>query len=80
LPVPSVGFSWGAQVAIAPMADHGPRSSYEPEWLPYTKVAARRAVRMTIGQELRARYEVPQDLSHELLTLLTRLRKQEDEK
>ena len=62
------------------MTDHGPRSSYEPEWLSYTKVAARRAVRMTIGQELRARYEVPQDLSHEVLTLLTRLRKREDEK
>ena len=62
------------------MTDHGPGSSYEPEWLPYTKVAARRTVRMTIGQELRAYYEVPQDLSHEVLTLLTRLRKREDEK
>ena len=65
---------------IAPIIDYSPRSSYEPEWLPYSKVAARRAVRMTIGQELRARYEVPQDLSHEVLTLLMRLREREDEK
>jgi len=64
----------------APMTDYGPRSSYEPEWLPYSKVAARRAVRTTIGHELRARYEVPQDLSHELLKLLRRLREREDEK
>jgi hypothetical protein len=26
-----------------------------------------------IGQELRARYEVPQDLPHEMLTILTQL-------
>ena len=31
---------------------------------------ARRAVRAMIGQELRARYEVPQDLPHEMLTLV----------
>jgi hypothetical protein len=61
--------------------DYAPRSSYEPEWLPYTKVAGRRAVRIAIGQELRARYEVPQDhLLHELLTLLMQLREREDEK
>jgi hypothetical protein len=66
---------------IAPMTDHGPRSSYEPEWSPYSKVAARRAVRMIIGQELRACYEVPQDdLPHEVLTLLMRLRERKDEK
>ena len=62
------------------MTDHVPRSSYESEWLPYTKVGARRAVRVTIGQELRARYEVPQDLSREVLMLLMRLREREDEK
>jgi hypothetical protein len=42
--------------------------------------AAERAVRMTIGQELRARCEVPQDLPHEVLTLLVRLRERQDEK
>jgi hypothetical protein len=62
------------------MTDYAPRSSYEPEWLPYTKVAGRRAVRVAIGQELRARYEVPQDLSHEVLALLMQLREREDEK
>ena len=52
------------------MADHRPRSSYELDSLPYTKAAAHRAVRITIGQELSARYEVPPDLPHEMLTLL----------
>jgi hypothetical protein len=56
------------------MTDDGLRSSYEPEWLLYTEAAARRAVRRTIGQKLRARYEVPQDLPDELLTLLMQLR------
>lgn len=64
----------------APMTDHIPRSSYEPTWLPYTKMAARRSVRMTIGQELRAHYEVSQELSHAVLTLVMRLREREDEK
>jgi hypothetical protein len=65
---------------IAPMMDRGPRSSYEPEWLLYTEVAARHAVRLTIGQKLRACYEVPQHLPDELLTLLMRLRERKDEK
>ena len=34
---------------------------------------ARRAVRAMIGQELRARYEVPQDLPHEMLAFLVQL-------
>jgi hypothetical protein len=55
------------------MTDHRPRSSYELDRLRYTKATARRAVRITIGQELRARYEVPQDLPREMLTLLTRV-------
>jgi hypothetical protein len=32
-----------------------------------------------IGQELRARYEVPQDLTHELVTLLVQLNEREQE-
>ena len=45
---------------IAPMANHRPRSSYESDWLPYTKVTGRIAVRAAIGEALRNRYEVPQ--------------------
>jgi hypothetical protein len=41
--------------------------------LPYTKVAAHRAVRTTIGQELKALYEAPRDLPHEMATLLMHL-------
>jgi hypothetical protein len=52
------------------MTDRRPRSSYETDWLPYTKATARRSVRITIGQELRARSETPQDVSDEMLTLL----------
>ena len=55
------------------MTDHRPRSSYETDWLPYTKATARCAVRTTIGQELRACYEVPQHMSPEMLALLTQL-------
>jgi hypothetical protein len=62
------------------MTEDGPRSSYEPEWLLYTEMAARRAMRTTIGQKLRARYEVPQDLPDQLRTLLTQLRERQDEK
>jgi hypothetical protein len=32
-----------------------------------------------IGQELRSRYEVPQDLPHEMLTLLMQLNEREEE-
>jgi hypothetical protein len=60
------------------MTDYRPRSSYERDWSPYTKVTAERAVRMAIGQELRARYEVPQDLPHEMLTLLMQLNEREE--
>jgi hypothetical protein len=38
---------------------------------------ARRAVRGMIGQELQARYEVPQDLPHEMLMLLIQLNERE---
>ena len=49
------------------------RSSDESNRLPYAKTAAHRAVRTAIGQELKARYEVPQDLPHEMTTILMRL-------
>jgi hypothetical protein len=54
-----------------------PRSNDKSDRLPYTKAAAHRAVRTTIGQELKARYEVPRDLPHEMITLLTRLNRAE---
>jgi hypothetical protein len=38
---------------------------------------ARRAVRAMIGQELQARFEVAQDLPHEMLTLLIQLNERE---
>ena len=62
------------------MRDYSPRSSYESDNVPWSKAVARRAVRTMIGQELRARYEVPQDLPHEMLTLVVQLneRKQKD--
>jgi hypothetical protein len=49
------------------------RSSEESRQLPYAKTAARRGVRTSIGQELRAYYEVPRDLPHEISTLLMHL-------
>jgi len=52
------------------MPGHRPRTSYESDTLPYAKTTAHRVVRITIGQELIARYEVPQDLPHEMFTLL----------
>src|SRR4029077_502499 len=69
LPLPSLNLSRGAPIAIAPMRDYSPRSSYESDNVPWQAVA-RRAVRAMIGQELRARYEVPQDLPHEMLAFL----------
>jgi hypothetical protein len=38
----------------------------ESDWLPYTKETARRAVRIAIGQALRARFDTPQKLSDEI--------------
>ena len=49
------------------------RSSDELDQLPYAKAAAHRAVGTTIGQELKAYYEVPLDLPHEIATLLMHL-------
>jgi len=55
------------------MRDYRPRSSYESDNVPWSKAVARRAVRTMIGQELRARYQIPQDLPREVLTVLVRL-------
>jgi hypothetical protein len=52
------------------MIGRPPRSSYETDWLPYTKVTGRSAVRAAIGEALRSRYEVPPHLPHEMLALL----------
>jgi hypothetical protein len=52
------------------MADHHPRSSYESDWLPYTKVTGRSAVRAAIGEELKRRSEIPQLLPDGMLALL----------
>jgi hypothetical protein len=49
------------------------RSGYESHQLPYAKIAAHRAVCTTIGQELKALYEAPRDLPHEMATLLMHL-------
>jgi len=67
LSVPSLSSCEGR---IAPMTDRRPRSSYESDWLPYTKVTARSAVRAAIGEALRSRSEVPEHLPHEMLSLL----------
>ena len=61
------------------MRDYRPRSNYESDNLPWSKAVARRAVRTMIGQKLRARYEVPHGLPHEMLTLLMQLSEREEE-
>jgi hypothetical protein len=53
------------------------RSKNKSDQLPYSKAAAYRAVRTTIGQELKARCEVPQDLPHEMIALLMHLNRAE---
>jgi hypothetical protein len=55
------------------MIERRPRSSYESDWLPYTKETARHAVRVAIGQALRARFEAPQELPDEMLALLVQV-------
>ena len=53
------------------------RSSDELDQLPYATAAAHRAVRATIGQELKAYYEVARDLPCEMTTLLMHLNRAE---
>ena len=57
---------------------HRFRSNDESDQLPYSKTAAHRAVRTTIGQELKARYEASSDLPHEMTTILMRLNRAEN--
>ena len=52
---------------------HRFRSSDKSDQPPYSKTAAHRAVCTTIGQELKALYEAPRDLPHEMATLLMHL-------
>ena len=54
------------------------RSRDESDRLPYSKSAAHRAVRTTIGQELKAQYEVPRDLPYEMTAILMRLNRVEN--
>jgi hypothetical protein len=61
------------------MRDYSPRSSYESDNVPWSKAVTRRAVRSMIGQELQARYEVPQRLPHEMLMLLVQLNERQEE-
>ena len=63
----------------APVRNYRRRSSYESDNVPRSIALARRAVRTVIGQDLRAHYEVPQDLPHGMLTLLMQLGKREEE-
>ena len=60
-------------IIVAPMVDHYPRSSYESDNVPWSKAVVRRSPRTTIGQELKALYQVPQDLPQGMLTLLMQL-------
>jgi hypothetical protein len=55
------------------MADHHPRSNYESDWLPYTKVTGRSAVRAAIGEELKRRFEFLQPVPQEMLALLVQV-------
>ena len=54
-------------------------SIYEPDNVPRSKTVALRAVRTMIGLEVRALYEVPQDLPHGMLTLLKQLSEQQEQ-
>ena len=52
---------------LAPMVEHCPRSTYELDNVPWSKAVALRAMRATIGQDLKALYQVPQDLPQGML-------------
>ena len=55
------------------MIDHRPRSSYESDRLPHTKVTGRSAVRAAIGEELKRRFAVLKPLPQEMLALLVQV-------
>ena len=48
------------------------------EWDNWEKALRLRAVQTKIGQELRAQYELPEELPHRILTLLMQLNAQQD--
>src|ERR1700693_2226124 len=48
------------------------------EWDNWEKALRLRAIQTKIGQELRAQYELPEELPHQLLTLLMQLNAQQD--
>jgi hypothetical protein len=53
--------------------------SYDPDDMADAKAKLRGVIRATIGKELAALYEVPQDLSPELLALLMQLNQNGEE-
>jgi hypothetical protein len=53
--------------------------SHDPDDLAGAKAKLRRVMRTTIGKELAALYEVPQDLSPKLLALLMQLNQNVEE-
>jgi hypothetical protein len=53
--------------------------SYDPDDMADAKAKLRRVMRATIGKELPVLYEVPQDLSPELLALLMQLNQNGEE-
>jgi hypothetical protein len=55
------------------MSDDHLRSDREPDYLPYSEAKSRYAMQTKIGQELRAHYEAPQSLPHNMLRLLLRI-------
>src|ERR1700758_4872885 len=63
----------GASLVAPPMTDHRPRSSYESDNVPWSKAVTRRAMTTAIGDELRARYQPPDQLSPELRQLLKKV-------
>jgi hypothetical protein len=62
-----------------PLSGGDPESCSESDSLPHSKMA-HSAIWTNIAPELKARYEVPQDLSPEILALLVQLNdRREDE-
>jgi hypothetical protein len=68
----------GAKVGTPTMSS-GDRKDDEADKQSPSKNELFRAMQMRIGQELRARYAVPEELPHELYVLLMRLKEQQHE-
>jgi len=54
-------------------------SRFEPSHLPYGKAPPYHTIQTKIGQELRARYEPPQELPHRMLALLMQINEQHEQ-